>query len=363
MNALPESEIGRVLAGAVPPLCEPDDRLGQIRARVRRSRLRAGAAATCAVAVVAALIVPQVAGGGPPALTAPTTAAAPAGCPADWREPTFEDAGGPLVRSGAVDATLCPPDGYDGEPRLLTAGVDELVDTLNSFERFNPDDLFCVGFEGNLPGPSLVLRYPDGGTTVVYTEWRCSLSTVDGKTRIGNGVDTFRRLHRAQLVATIDPASIPAPACPETIGVDGISTPRLGVGPVDGIDRYWIQYTDNVALPSPLVAAVTCRYVAAEGGARLAEVREERGDLTALQRALNETFGIDNRWPECASGIDSMGTAVPDVILVADAVGEMSEFWVFLPGTGAPCAAAFSDPPAYLPSEELVAHLEDAFGY
>jgi hypothetical protein len=58
------NDIKHALLGAVPPLPEPADRLGEVRARVRRTRLRTGTAAVGTAAVVSAiaLLVPQVTG-------------------------------------------------------------------------------------------------------------------------------------------------------------------------------------------------------------------------------------------------------------------------------------------------------------
>lgn len=93
----PHPEIGRLLDQAVPPLREPADRLGAVRARVHRARRRNGAALTGGVAalVALALVVPQLLGGPSPDGSADTPGPA-AASPAD--RPTTTDVGAARAR-------------------------------------------------------------------------------------------------------------------------------------------------------------------------------------------------------------------------------------------------------------------------
>jgi hypothetical protein len=349
MNETPEYEVGRLLAEAVPPLREPEDRIGEVRRRVRRARWRAATTTTvAAIAVLAglAVAVPRLVAGD----DAPPPASNPADCPT-WSRPSGEDTPGPLVRNGAVDATLCRP---DSPPMLLTTGMDRLVAALNELVHTNPEEVACT----LLPidnGPSLVLRYPDGSSTAVFVDYNCGGVMADGRTRYGDPLSTFRELHRAQLAAETDPATIPTPQCPETLPPIDMDS-----GPRDTIDRYGVPYTDDPPLPSPLVAAVSCRYVPdRDGGGRLVTSSEDRGDLTALWHAVNATFDEATlEHSSCASAIDTMGAALPDLLVVADATGQSAEVWVFSTAAGAPCLAAFFGPPAMRPKPELVAYLD-----
>lgn len=353
-NELPDYEVGRLLASAVPPLPEPEDRVGQVRARARRTRQRmAMTALTGVVAVAVALAVPQLLASDSTTSLPP---AAPAECPT-WTKPSFEDSPGQFVPAGAVDATLCPT---GGDPMLLTRGVGQLVDTLNTLPPLDPDGIACVAvLVPNPDGPTVVLRYPDGAAIPVFVQWPCGVSMAGERTRLGNPVEAFRDLHRAQVAVTTDPASIATPACP-----DRLQPVTSDSGPSDRIERYHVPYTNDPALPSPLVAAVACRYAPdGQGGGELVNSHPDRGDLTGLRAALEATFGpADRDTASCASAVDTMGDAVPDVIRVADATGGTRGFWVYTPAAGAPCPAAFGGPPAMVPEPALTDYLDRVLG-
>lgn len=63
MNELSKHDVGRLLADAVPPLREPEDRIGEVATRVRRDRLRAGVLALGGMVALAifVVVVPQLA--------------------------------------------------------------------------------------------------------------------------------------------------------------------------------------------------------------------------------------------------------------------------------------------------------------
>lgn len=357
-NQVPGNEVGRLLAGAVPPLPAPEDRVGQVRARARRTRQRMAVAVLAGVAAVAVAVVvsvPQLLAGN----TTDVAPAAPADCPT-WTEPSYEDSPGPLVPDGAADATLCR---RDGDPMLLTSRVGELVDALNALPPLDSGEQVSCEDIGLTPetrgGHTIVLRYPDGSTVAVFMEWTCGVSMAGERTRLGMPLDTFRDLHRSQLAAETDPALIATPECP-----DRFEPVTLDSFPQDGIERYSVPGTDDPALPSPLVAAVACRYAPdGQGGGGLVDSSADRGDLAGLREALEATFGpADFDHSSCVSAVDNMGDAVPDLIWVADATGGVREFWVYVPAAGAPCPAAFAGRPAAAAEPELTSYLDRVLG-
>jgi hypothetical protein len=180
----PETRIGRLLADAVPPLREPADRLAEVRARVRRSRLRTGGAAIGAVAAVAALAlaVPQLLfASPPPAEPAAVDPAAPRYegtamvkespefggprlCPAAWAVPAVGggDAGpsptcpGPAPEVAGWDWDQAPGAESDNG---ITWGVYELVGAWDG-ERFTVTEPPRPGDQSAAPGPEVDFDTP-----------------------------------------------------------------------------------------------------------------------------------------------------------------------------------------------------------
>lgn len=393
MNEPEHTEIGRLLADAVPPLPEPADRIGQVRVRVRRARARAATVAAGASVVLAALAlaVPQIlshpADDTEPPLDAGSCPALTGG-PGDPALPAAADAGGPLVPDGAIEAMLCEhavidrpaggPDAVVGS-WVLSTGVDRLVEALNQLQtedellaepgfqaaEAESSDLECTDLEPRSQF-SLVLRYPDGDTTTVLVDFDCGTSLVlQGGVRYGNVLDEFGQLYRAQLAAA-DQASIATPTCPEAIDAARLDPTSGTYGPQEStIVRFsWSAPTERLALPTPLAAAAACRYAPERDGARLAGSHDARGDLTALRGALNGTFGDpDRRFQAASSSCGGEAAAPPAVLLVADAAGGIAEFWVY--STGAECAVAalHSDADqASTPVPELIGYLDDVLG-
>lgn len=239
-----DDELRRLFDEAVPDLPAPTDRLSAVAARVRRTRRRAaaGSAVAAVVAIALAIGVPAVltaphAGTPDPlaATPAPTGSPSPdptgpppssppldaAGCPAAVPPARWGDNGpGPLVRTGAVQVTLCERQSVGttpglgplaGPPRTLTVGVDQITDQLNrlvdaaTLQAQRRAEAVQRGLDPNLvAGPnvclaigygtsfSLVLRYPDGTYTVVWLNRACGTATADGKTRYGTPGDAVR---------------------------------------------------------------------------------------------------------------------------------------------------------------------------
>lgn len=384
MNEPELTGIGRLLADAVPPLPEPADRVGQVRARVRRSRLRAGAAVTGAVAVlvVAALAVPSLGLGGTarvaPAVLLPLTGDS---CP-DRTYPV-PAAGAPRqpVAAGAVEAMLCVV-GFDtGElhdHQVLRTGADQLAIAINALPTWDEASLQCIERD-TVSQLLLLLKYRDGSTTTVIIDGWCGISFVpDGPVWSDNVLAEFGRLYQEQVAATTpDPDTIATPECPATIGPDrlDLGSETSGPGP-ETIERpirwpHWTQLRPGQpSLPYPLVAAAWCRYLLDGDRAELAVARPERGDLADLRDVLNTTFQLTETGEEPPSecGRDpELRAAVPDVLLVADAAGGIAEYWVYgnpdpTPGGGPACWDTFRDPIPVAATPALVDYLLDTLG-
>jgi hypothetical protein len=376
------SEVGRRLADAVPPLPEPPDRIGQVRARVRRTRLRAGAVTGAAAVLVAAtLAVPSLMLGGtdriapaPPPLTGD-------GCPDRTYRPPVVGGSQEPVPAGAIEAMLCMVELDTGEVhdyRVLRTGVDQLVSAINALRTIDASGpLQCI--ESDLISQlSLVVRYPDGTITTVIVDGNCGISFLpEGPVWSGNVLGEFGRLYQEQVAATTpDSDTIPTPECPAGIGADrlDLGSETFGPGP-ETIERsirwpHWMRLRPGQpALPYPLVAAVWCRYLLDGDQAQLAVAAPERGVLTGLRDILNDTFQPTETGEEPPSqcGRDpALRVAVPDVLLVADAVGGTAEYWVYHnldpTGEGAVCWDTFRDPIPVAASPALVDYLLDTLG-
>lgn len=374
--------IGQLLAGAVPPLPEPADRIGEVRTRVRRARRRAGAAVTGAVAllVAVALAVPSL-------MLDDNDRAAPAELPpltsdsCPNRTYPLPAGAGPErpVPAGATDAMLCVV-GFDtgGVDRyqVLRIGADHLVSAVNALEPYDSARLQCV--EADLVSQlSLVLRYRDGTTVTVIIDGNCGISFIpDGTVWISDVLREFGRLYQEQVaVTTPDPDTVPTPECPETIGSDrlDLGSGTFGPGP-ETIERsirwpHWMQLRpDQPTLPYPLVAAVWCRYLPDGDRAELAVARPERGDLTDLRDILNTTFQPTDTGEEPPCGRDpELRAATPDVLLVADAAAGTAEYWVYgnpaPAGGGEPdCWDIFREPAPVAAPSALVDYLLERLG-
>ncbi|MGH3681050.1 MAG: hypothetical protein ACRDT2_12510 [Natronosporangium sp.] len=377
--------IGRLLAGAVPPLPVPADRIDEVRKRVRRARLRAGGALAGAVAVLVAvaLAIPSLVLGGPdrvvpvPAFLPPLTGDS---CP-DQTYPLPAGAGPDRqVPAGAVEAMLCVVGFGTGEVdryQVLRTGADQLVTAVNALPTYDQERLQCI--EADVVSQlSLVLRYRDGTVTRVIIDGDCGVSFVpDGTVWYGDVLREFGQLYQAQVAATTpDPDTIATPECPATIGPDRLdqSSETFGPGP-ETIERpirwpHWMQLSPGQpSLPYPLVAAVWCRYAPDGDRVELAASRPERGDLTDLRDILNATFQLTDTGEEPASecGRDpELRAATPDVLLVADAAGGTSEYWVYgnpaSTDAGPDCWDVFREPFPVAAPPPLVDYLLERLG-
>jgi hypothetical protein len=223
------NQIGRTLADAVPPLPEPADRIGEIRVRVRRARIRAAAAGCAVVAVLAGLALAwSLRPVDDPAPVA--TRLDSASCPAFAERgelPADPDRAGPLVPAGATEVMLCEVNRAERliGARVLRTGATGVVDVLNALPTRDRLRGYTDGAEwlGNPGGGcnlanyyeqlSLVLRYPDGTTVTVFYDMNCNQSVVPGGAlRYGNAICEFRRLYRENVNA-IAPLPQPWPPC------------------------------------------------------------------------------------------------------------------------------------------------------
>lgn len=375
--------IGRLLAGAVPPLPEPADRIGEVRNRVRRTRLRTGGAVAGVVAVLVtvALAVPSLVLGGPdrvvPTVLPPLTSDS---CPDRTYPVPAAGAARQPVPAGAVDALVCVV-GFDTgrlvEHQVLRAGADRLVTALNALPIRDDARLQCI--ERDLGNQlSLILRYRDGTTTTVIIDGWCGISFVPGgPVWSDNVLPEFGRLYQEQVAATtLDPDTIATPECPDTIGADRLDLGSEAFGPSpETIERpiRWAsegsRYPGQPALPLPLVAAVWCRYAPDGDPVELAASRPERGDLTDLRDILNATFQLTETGevPASECGRDpELRAATPDVLLVADAAGGTAEYWVYrnpAPTDAGPgCWDAFREPFQAAAPPPLVDYLLERLG-
>lgn len=386
-----DDDLRRLLHDAVPDLPAPADRLSAVAARVRRTRRRAAAGGTVAAVVAVALAVgvptllarPTDAGPEPAAAT-PAPAGPPpspvpldqGGCPAVAAPPpSDEDRPGPLVRTGATQVTLCERltephaasfDPRAGQPRTLTIGVEQITALLNELpdketmlgrlreqarqRGENPANLemgcTLIGFPSEL---SLVLRYRDGTTTVVWLDRNCGSVRADGRTRYDYSkvFDLFLRLYRDQLAAQTRPADIPAPTCPPVL------TPEESFG---GPATTTEPLTDEIArnrgskdgfLPSPLAKATVCRYARAAGGEPAAltrsvtlEVSEGLRELLNTATTVRTSTGARGtstlaNGTDCADPANLGSIRVLDLVRVADVTGAVADVAVLRTPCGA----------------------------
>jgi hypothetical protein len=366
------THLRNLLASAVPDLPAPEDRVAEVGARVRRRRRSASAVAVVAVAVAvgAAVGVPKLLSTS--GVSGHQVAVGGDGCPAPgtFYGPSNKDAPGSLVPAGATDVSLCevptPIPGFNGAPppptRVLTAGVDEVVQVLNALpgmERYKQLIREKEIADGGRPDPGLIenlgcidvgypydislrLRYPDREPVFVLLERNCGTARVGDVTRYWfptSPLTTFFAKYRDQQAATTDPASVATPTCAPTMSAEHILRDRLPSGPVDGIglDREGT----NVILPNELVAAAVCAYSVDAGGATLTGSGTRRGDLTRLRDAINQQFemtgqdGPKQPMEECGNPAMPLPQRMVTVA-VADATGATSEFWLYR----SPCEAA-----------------------
>lgn len=206
-------------------------------------------------AVGLAIGVPRL--GGPPAspLALPVPEdACPTTPPRLPAEPA--DRPGQLVPTGAVRVALCQT-AIQAEPspaaQLLSTGVDSLVSLLNALPGLPAGATWRCAAVGYRYATSLLFRYPDREPVLVQVDRNCHVAQVDGRTRAYSGpgpIEWFEDLYRGQLAAQVDPATIAAPECPQTLATAG--------GPRDDISQG--KGLDGQALPTELAAATFCRY-------------------------------------------------------------------------------------------------------
>jgi hypothetical protein len=340
-----EDHVHDLLAGAVPPLAAPADRLGQVAVRVRRSRRRGqfGAVAAVAAVIVAtstAITLSGPVGGHPRPPVAASSPAAPVAvgdCPTSFDQLSAEQDSTETVVRGPTAITLCAVTGplFDPveswlrshEPRTLTTRIDEMV----------------LAFNIRLAGgscPPLVsgdfLRY----AFVVTYAHTSRVIDPDTECRDNPGlIDAFLRLYRAQLADATSPARVPTPTCPATYSLARLDPfhasglPIDDVGPNRGDDRLANRLYQQL-LPSPLAAVAVCGYHGtANRTYALSASKTSRTDLGPVQDLLNASAPSQSNsggsGSEC-SGLDPRGrvyagTDALVVILAADVTGAVVE--------------------------------------
>ncbi|GIJ21137.1 hypothetical protein [Micromonospora lutea] len=348
-----DEDIRGLLAGAVPPLAAPPDRVAEVGVRVRRHRRRMAGGAAAAVALTVGLGVglptlvaaPDRDRGAPATTPSPQGAAA---CPTgfDTRPDLTSVRYGddePLVPTGAVEVTSCQVPVGSGPhpasrigPRTLTTGVDEIVRLLNAQPPTQQDgrgrplpageQMMCTA-KATYEETALVLRYPDREPVTVWTDENCRVAVTATH---GRGVDfgviaAFLDRYRAQLAATTDPATVTTPACADTFPVK-----RMRKNSEDGpLSRIRLNNSDPyLALPTPLIEVTACRY----------EVRGQTGELVGQQRrragadevraVLNQALDRPAKSSRCGDWPDYEEPTLFDTLTVADATGETAEFWI-----------------------------------
>ncbi|MEO3777437.1 hypothetical protein ABGB16_11405 [Micromonospora sp. B11E3] len=381
-----DEDVRSLLTNAVPPLAPPPGRLGAVARRVRRHRRRVVGGSALAVALAVGLGVGGVqaftGGAGtptPPVATRPTVEEPR--CPAGtWEFPDLASAryggGEPLAPEGAVEITACevpaanPPRAGLSAPRVLTAGVGDVVRILNSMPPYqtspgsrspehsgDAQQLRCtlVARDHEL---AFVLRYPDREPVTVYTNANCRVAVSDGR---GRGLDftlvtTFFDRYRAQLAAVTPPDTIPTPACAPSIPASRLRlTPdRSGLD-----DRISVDNPDRrPQLPTRLVAVTACRYVVSDDLARLTGQRSDREDAEALRPTVNAAFDRA-KTTTCGGYPGYRPPKALDTLLVADATGATAEFWL----RRSPCQALLRGKSSGVkPSEALVAAIDGLLG-
>ncbi|MEV2238753.1 hypothetical protein [Micromonospora sp. NPDC049891] len=348
-----DEDIRGLLAGAVPPLAAPPDRVAEVGIRVRRHRRRVAGGAAAAVALTVGL------GIGLPALVAapdgdrgtPVTTPSPQGqvsCPTglgarpDLASVRYGD-DEPLVPAGAVEVTSCqvpvggglrPADRIG--PRVLTTGVDEIVRLLNAQPPTQQDgrgrplpageQMRCT-LKATYEETVLVLRYPDRDPVTVWTDENCrvAVTATHGRGADFGVLSAFLDRYRAQLVATTDPATVTTPACAATFPVQ-----RMRKGSEDGpLDRIDFNNSDPyLALPTPLIEVTACRYkVRGETGELVGQQRRRAG-ADQLRAVLNQAVGRSAERSNCGDWPDYEEPTLFDTLTVADATGATAEFWI-----------------------------------
>ncbi|MEG3635797.1 hypothetical protein [Micromonospora palythoicola] len=347
-----DEDIRGLLAGAVPPLAAPPDRVAEVGIRVRRHRRRmAGGAAAVALTVGLGVGLPNLVAGPDGERVAPVTTPSPQGdaaCPTslDDRPELASVRYGddePLVPTGAVEVTSCqvpvgsgPDPAYRLGPRTLTTGVDEIVRLLNSQPPTQQDgqgrplpdgqELRCT-LKASTDETVLVLRYPDRDPVTVWTDYNCRVTVTATH---GRGTDiqvaiTFLDRYRAQLAATTDPASVTSPACPATFPVERMRK-NSGHHPPN-----WIRFNNTDpyrSLPDPLVEFTACRYVTRGETGELVGQQRRRADADEVRDPLNGAFGRSSKSSDCGDKPDYQEPTVFDTLTVADVTGETAEFWI-----------------------------------
>jgi hypothetical protein len=336
------TELRQLLLDAVPELPAPPDRLTAVAARVHRGRRVAVGLAVVAVVAAVGLGV---------AVFRPGPArpeAAETGCPtrAAMRPLDRGDRPGPLVPDGAVRVALCrtgsEPDRPSLPAQVLTTGVSSLLTLLNELPP--PDEegvcqlmLYPYAF-------SFLFRYADRPPVLVEVDQNCGTVSADGRTRgyisdSGSPLDRFAALYRSQQAAGIDPATIDAPECPQSLAL--ANNPRDDISNGKGLD--------GMALPTELAVATLCRYA----GSQLSVSTAYRDGLPQLRDSLNATV---------AAGQPATCWSTPnvvDAVLAVDRLGGVVEFWVLR----TPCQTVIrTGPQAITPSRDLLERLDGMLG-
>jgi hypothetical protein len=347
-----DEDIRGLLAGAVPPLAAPPDRIAEVGTRVRRHRRRmvGGAAAAVALTVGLGVGLPSLVAAPDGDRVAPVTTPSPQGeatCPTsldsqpDLLSVRYGD-DEPLVPVGAVEVTSCqvpvggglrPADRIG--PRVLTTGVDEIVRLLNAQPpgpqdgrgRPMPDGEFGCSLGARYEETVFVLRYPDRDPVTVWTDGSCgvAVTATHGRGADFRFVRAFLDRYRSQLVATTDPATVTTPACPDTFPVK-----RMRQNSEDyPVDRIRLNNTTpDPILPTPLIEVTACRYVASGDTGELVGQQRRRAGADEIRAVLNQAVGRSAKSSNCGGWPDYQEPTVFDTVTVADATGETAEFWI-----------------------------------
>ncbi|GAA2208103.1 hypothetical protein GCM10009850_035610 [Nonomuraea monospora] len=319
------------------------------------------------------------------------------GCPASaagaWEG---GDRPGDLVPAdGAVSVTMCeiplpyraPPPQGPVRVRKLTTQVDAMVAELNALPtrdvleaglrrseaakgRVLGDDLHlgeictAVGFGTSL---SYVVHYAGRRPpAVVLVDRNCGTARYAGRTRFGNPVNAFLGFYLTQLQAR--PKPVVPPGC-----AAGLPAAKVDLHRPQGWPRDDVAVNRGPAfgelLPSPLSAAIACRYRADDGVLRLrAQVAVPAG-LASVRSLINASTVVRPGTDSPATppgpgrtGCGMDGIRLPadlDVVWVGDITGAVVEVRVWR----APCRAVHAGRTAgRVPTAELLSRLDAWLG-
>jgi hypothetical protein len=325
-----------LLAGAIPDLKEPPDRLGAVGARVARSRRRhRWSAVTAAIAVAAITLGVTFAVRGPNAGRVPVSPAPPARCGVEADRLPVP----PHAASVTLCAVLPPKSLFDPtadwaqshRPRVLTRNVDDMVAAINAV-------VHAPACPAPLPNPweyTLVVTYADGSQKTVAPNNYCGGGA-------GKLVDTFFTLYRSQLAA--GHPLIFVPGCAATRSVADLDLFHASGRPVDAIgltrNDFFRPSTSppleppvgQPFFPSPIRAVRICVYD--RDGSAWSRSGQGTPSPAGAQSLLSDAAARAVTNPGGSNPVSSCdpGAAVPDRfvdIFVTDSTGLTSEVRVW----------------------------------